>query len=142
MLYKIVKDGTVIDVAVSPLQCCKYGERSKLVLRCGENESPNGYISERTGYYYQVSGWPAFPDGTDSAGSVELIEIDQNEYDELLDALDAGDEIIDPDDPTPEPDTPGKTRVQQLEEQVAALQEANDMLTECILEMSEIIYGE
>lgn len=38
-----------------------------------------------------------------------------------------------PDDPEPTPSVP---------EQIAALQEQNDMLTECILEMSEIIYGE
>ena len=35
-----------------------------------------------------------------------------------------------------------KTNMEKLQEENAALQEANDMLIECILEMSEIIYGE
>lgn len=38
-------------------------------------------------------------------------------------------------EPTPEPPGPS------LEEQIEALQEQNQMLTDCILEMSEIVYG-
>lgn len=34
------------------------------------------------------------------------------------------------------------TEMEKLRDENTALQEANDMLTECILEMSEIIYGE
>jgi len=142
MLYKVVLNGVVIDVAASPLQVCKYVERSHMVLRCNEDEDPSGYISERTGQYYQVDGWTEFPSGTESGGQVTLIEIDTDTYDALIDELNAGEEIIDPDDIEPdEPDTPGKTRMQLLEEQVASLQESNDMLTECILEMSELVYG-
>lgn len=35
-----------------------------------------------------------------------------------------------------------KTIMEKLQDENTALREANDMLTECILEMSEIIYGE
>lgn len=42
-----------------------------------------------------------------------------------------------PPEPEPEPEpTPS------LEEQISELKEQNQMLTDCILEMSEIIYGE
>lgn len=42
-----------------------------------------------------------------------------------------------PPEPEPEPEpTPS------LEEQIAELKEQNQMLTDCILEMSEIVYGE
>lgn len=37
--------------------------------------------------------------------------------------------------------TPQKTETEQLREQLAELQEQNEMLTECVLEMSEIIYA-
>ena len=37
--------------------------------------------------------------------------------------------------------TPQKTETDLLREQLAELQEQNEMLTECVLEMSEIIYA-
>lgn len=47
-----------------------------------------------------------------------------------------GEWILDP-VPAPEPEE----SIDSLKEKLAALQEQNDMLTECIMEMSEIIYG-
>lgn len=44
--------------------------------------------------------------------------------------------ILDPTEPT-EPEE----SIDSLKEKIAALQEQNDMLIECVMEMSEIIYG-
>ena len=47
-----------------------------------------------------------------------------------------GEWILDP----PEPVEPEES-IDSLKEKIMELQEQNDMLTECIMEMSEIIYG-
>ena len=47
-----------------------------------------------------------------------------------------GEWILDP----PEPVEPEES-IESLKEKLLAMQEQNDMLTECIMEMSEIIYG-
>lgn len=55
-------------------------------------------------------------------------------------------EAIDPEDedpviPDPEPEEPPLTRA-ELTARVHELEEQNNMLVECILEMSEVVYGE
>lgn len=49
-----------------------------------------------------------------------------------------GEIIKNPDFVPPEPEPPEPS----LEEQITELKEQNQMLTDCILEMSEIVYGE
>lgn len=150
MYCKLTMEGAVIDVAVSPLACVRYSPRSGMVLRCGGNEGPNGILSERTGRYYQVEGWPAFPEEAEnSAGTVALTEIGETEYLELLAALNDGEtpddsslyEEQEADPSSQEEQTPKKTTAQILREEIGALREQNDMLMECLLEMSEIVYG-
>lgn len=47
-----------------------------------------------------------------------------------------GEWILDP----PEPEEPEES-IESLKEKLLAMQEQNDMLVECVMEMSEIIYG-
>lgn len=94
MYYRVMLDGEIID-ALESLNCCKYSYRSRAVLRCGEKNCPEGIISQRTGRYYQVDGWPEFPETVSgSGGTVQLVEIDADTYAALLQALDSGEEYV------------------------------------------------
>ncbi len=104
MFAKVVLDGRIIDV-FSEYNCCKYDKRSGMVLRCGVGDNPSGIISERTGEIYQVDGWPLFPDDNRSAGTVKIDYIEADEYEALVDALNADGPVIQPsEDPEIPPD--------------------------------------
>lgn len=106
MYYAILLNGTVID-SVSELACCKFSDRSGVVLRCDETDTPDGIISERTGLYYHVDGWPRFPDTvTDSGGTVELKEVDDTTYEALIEALNGEQAVNLPDPPADLPPNP------------------------------------
>jgi len=136
MYYKIVSNGTIVD-ASSGLSYVRWQEKNRLWLSC-EAQDANGILTSNGEAIYLLEGAAAM-DGYSYAMATEITEA---EYLVLREELDAGDEIVDPDQPDDqEPDTPSKTRLQLLEARVAELQEVNDMLTECLLEMSEIVYG-
>lgn len=104
--YKVTLDDTIID-ALTELDCCKYSPRSRMVLRCGADDNPEGIISTRTGLYYHVDGWAEFPEAvTGSGGTVTLIEIYEDAYESIVAALDAGSQYDDPEDD--DPDTGGE----------------------------------
>lgn len=129
--YKVNHDGTLID-AVTEESCCKYVERSRMVLFCTVDDAPQGIVSNRLAKYYHVDGWPEFPEAvTDSGGTVQLEEIGEAAYKELTATLDAGGDPSDPEDADPE--VPEGTdegdvltraqltaKVAELEEQLAA----------------------
>lgn len=87
--YKVTLDDTIIDV-LTELDRCKYSPRSRMVLRCGADDDPEGIISTRAGLYYHVDGWAEFPETvTGSGGTVTLEEIDEVSYlalDQVLDS--------------------------------------------------------
>lgn len=151
MFAKVVLDEKIIDVFEDlAMHCCKYNNRSGMVLRCGEDESPSGIISERTGEIYHVDGWPTFLGGYEPAGVVKIDWIEEAEYKELLLAIDETGTVPDPDDEVTEtPDDAPKilsrqaltAEVTRLAEQNAALMEQNEMLLGCLLEMSEAVYA-
>ena len=149
MFAKVILDGNVID-AFEELQYCKYDKRSRMVLRCTSSEIPSGIISERTGNVYHVDGWPTFGGNDEPAGTVKLDFIGEEEYKELLLALDETGTVPDPDDEVTEtPDDAPKilsrqaltAEVTRLAEQNAILVEQNEMLLGCLLEMSEMVYA-
>lgn len=143
MFAKVVLDEKIIDVFEDlAMHCCKYSKRSGMVLRCGDDESPSGIISERTGSIYQVEGWPTFPEDVEVAGTAKIDSIEEDEYKELLLALDETGTVPDPDDEEPlKPDAPKILSRQALTEQVELLTQQNAMLLECLLEMSEAVYA-
>ena len=134
MYYKIVSGGVIVD-ACDGLSYVRWQEKNHLWLTCDEPDADGIISSSGTDIYLLDTAEPM-----EGYSVASVTEITETEYITLREELDAGDTIIDPDGES-EPDTPAKTRLSQLEEQVASLQEVNDMLTECILEMSEIIYG-
>ena len=134
MYYKIISGGTVVDAAIG-LNYVRWQEKNSLWLTCGESDA-QGIVNSNGEDIYLLSG----ADPMDGYSYAAVAEITEEEYISIREELDAGAEIVDPGEPDTDPSS-AKTRLQQLEEQVAALQGVNDMLTECLLEMSEIVYG-
>ena len=135
MYYKIISDGYVVD-ACDGLNCVRWQAKNRVWLTCGEREA-EGVVSSDGGAIYLVREGLVM----EGYSNATYEAITPEEYAEIRAEIDAGREIIAPDEPEPEPDTPAKTRLQALEAAVDALTQENAMLTECILEMSEIIYG-
>ena len=135
MYYKIISGGQIVD-ACEGLRYVHWQEKNRLFLTCGEQDA-DGIVSTDGENVYLLEGSQQIGD----YAYASVTEIMKEEYDELRDELDSGAEIPD-DSGNDQPDSPAKTRLQLLEEQVAALEETNYLLTECLLEMSEIVYGE
>ena len=134
MYYKIISGGQIVD-ACEWLNYVRWQEKNRLLLTCSESEA-DGIVSSDGANVYLLEGAAQIGDYP----TATITEITKEEYDELRDELDSGAEIPD-DSGNEEPDTPAKTRLQALEETVAELTETNFMLVECLLEMSEIVYG-
>lgn len=89
MYYKITLGENIIDVFTEP-EYVKYSSRAKTVLRQPKAQDAEGIISQRTGRYYHVEGWPEFPEAvTNSGGTVILEEIDETSYRALVQMLDS-----------------------------------------------------
>lgn len=132
MYYKIIKGGLIVD-ACEKLNYVRWQSKNGLFLSC-DQENADGVLSSRGDDIYLMRDI-----GNGQAEYATCVEITKEEYDALREELDAGEIIEYQNGGT---DTPAKTRMQALEDRVAELTEANSMLTECLLEMSQIVYGE
>lgn len=79
MYYKVLKDNRVIDV-LDHLAFVKYQNKHNIMVRCDESEA-QGIISSDNNNIWHVLGLYAIP--VEGYDSVELIEIDQYEYQQL-----------------------------------------------------------
>lgn len=114
-MYKAFIGNTVVD-ALEHLQCVRFFSGIG-VTRCGAGDAPQGIISYDGGQIYHVEGWPEFPEG--EYETVQLLEIDTDEYYEIREALDSGLGVpVEPE--TPEQEAP-KTTAQVLQEQIESL---------------------
>ena len=146
MYYKVIFNDAIIDVAESPLDCCRYVPASQMVIGCLYGPEAMGIICERSGKYYQVEGWKEFPPEAERiAGSVTLEEIDEATYLQLKNVLDddsaPGDtslyeEIIAEDVPPNEGAPIVKTTAQLLREEIEMLKEQNKKLAKVITDLS------
>ena len=140
MLYiKItdVQDGTVLAAeALSEPVFVMWQEKNKIPIRCSEHKA-QGIVSEDGSIIYQLAGKAAMP--TAESG-MEAATIDEWEYEEIIERLDPPEPEPQPDpEPEPEPDVPMTPAQMRLK--IKEQGESIDMLTECILEMSEAVYG-
>ena len=120
-MYKILKDGTVVDVA-EDLPCVRMSPMG--LLLCRRDESPQGIISSDGEEIWHVSGWADFPEGRE-ADTVTLEEFfDAASYDRLRAEL-AGAVDLTPEE-TPEP--AAKTIGEILDEQNAKIAELSRQL--------------
>lgn len=134
MFYKIISGGYIVD-ACNGLSCVRWQEKNKIFVSCAEQYA-EGFVSSDGKKIFLL---PSAPErlGLDRG---EPVEIDEETYHELVQELiDKGIIIIDDEDEPEDPDEP--VPKSQLLQRVELLEEQNQMLVECILEMSEVVYG-
>lgn len=105
--------------------------RNNKLIRCSERLA-QGILDVTGSTIYQLSERPLLPDAPDRTAVI----ITQAEYDEL--SQDYPEPNPQPDDP--ERDDPPLT-VGEMRAKLAEQEATISMLTECLLEMSEIVYG-
>lgn len=147
--YKVKQGNTITDALANP-KYIVYQQGNDLCV-IGKESEAFGVLSRDASTIYAVEGLRAAPDK--GYPLVRLEQIDQTEYDELIDELDGGGEVPDP-EPAPDPDDPETVmsyaelcqKVLTLEAQnadlIAAKEELtaqNELLTGCVLELSEIV---
>lgn len=79
MYYKVLKDGKVIDV-LDHLSFVKYQIRHEIMIACSQDEA-QAIISSDGEYVWHVVGLYNIP--TEGYDTVELVEIDKYEYEQL-----------------------------------------------------------
>lgn len=152
--YKVISNGIVIDANFVFL---KWQKKNKVMLGCDISEA-NFIQSSDQSKVWRVA-WLNPVDG--EAGTyetVEAVEISQDEYLSIREALDEGTEVVEPDPVEPEPDDTGneekptepeetvmsvaemRRKIVDLETALQEQTERNDFLEGCLLEMSEIVY--
>ena len=83
MYYKVIGDGTILDVLLMP-QYVTYQERNKLIVLCKRNDA-RGILSTDGSTVWHVIGWKEIP--LPNVISVHLIEINEEEYEILKSAI-------------------------------------------------------
>ena len=91
MFYKVIYDKTVIDV-LNGLIYILYQPLNNIYLICGANDSPCGIQSSTQETFYHLEGMNEFPNS--DFKTVKLVEIDEEEYEILKEALGLNEEII------------------------------------------------
>lgn len=147
--YKIIRDGEAVDAAHTFL---RWDTRHTCLMAC-EPEAAS-YVQSYDGEHVYRVGWlNPLPEGAPVYETVECKIIDEQEYEDLRAVMDEGETVpepVEPEDggevtpPEPEPDVEPEDRpmtVREMREKIAAQEEQIAMLTDCILEMSEIVYG-
>ena len=150
MFYKIMQGNTVID-AIAGVQYVVFQERNRLNI-IGKKAEAFGIMSSDMSTIWHVEGLAEIPAGSEYQ-TVVMVEITEEEYDTLREQLTAGDVIEDPEEEqqpdegeTEEPEvvmspTEMRLRINELTATVEALTAEKDMLMECVLEMSAVIYA-
>lgn len=150
MFYKIMQGNTVID-AIAGVQYVVFQERNRLNI-IGKKAEAFGIMSSDMSTIWHVDGLAEIPAGSEYQ-TVAMVEITEEEYDALREQLAAGDVVEDPEEEqqpdegtTEEPEvvmspTEMRLRINELTTTVEALTAEKDMLMECVLEMSAVVYA-
>lgn len=150
MFYKIMQGNTVID-AIAGVQYVVFQERNRLNI-IGKKAEAFGIMSSDMSTIWHVEGLADIPVGSEYQ-TVTMVEITEEEYDTLREQLTAGDVVEDPEEEqqpdegtTEEPEvvmspTEMRLRINELTATVEALTAEKDMLMECVLEMSAVVYA-
>lgn len=151
--YKIIRDGCVVDANNVFL---KWQEKHKTLMVC-QPEDGQFIQSGDQSEVYRVSWLNPAPESVGSQYDyIDAKEIDQEEYERLREILDEGEQPMESepeqppvvedeqeqiaDDPVMGIDEMRRALV-EVRQQNKELLEQNEMLTGCLLEISEIIYG-
>lgn len=129
-MYKVIYDKMIIDV-IKKVKYCKYIKNANRTILC-DKTSANCIVSSDGSQVYHIKGTLAMPN---TYKSVQIVEIDKDEYDYLC-SLTINENPIPVNQEDDELDDPIA-----LKQKVIELQNQVEMLTSCILEMSENIYS-
>ncbi len=139
--FKIVADhDNVIGVIAFELPSfIKWQERNRRLVRCPKEEA-QGIVSDADNNTIYRLNNQQIP-GVENDGLLSAVSISQAEYEEY----EATHRQEDPEDLTPEipEDTPEEeilTRA-ELTQKIKELETQNEFLQDCLLEMSEVVYG-
>ena len=128
-MYKIIYQNMIIDV-MNKIKYCKYIKLANRTLLC-DKTSANCIVSSDGSQVYHIKGTLEVPT---NYKSVEIVEIDKEEYDYLCSLTVQENPIpVDLDNSLDDPIV--------LKQRVSELQNEVNMLTECIIEMSTILYS-
>lgn len=151
MFYKVILNGMVVDIQTE-LRYVYWQEANKLMIMCSE-EMANGILSSDGSVIWHVEGFPEFPEGLCQTVIVEEIEEDEYlRWKERLETVATVTEETTEESPAEDESTEeSKSKdylsiqdmltIQELTDKVAKLEKENELLSECLLEMSEKVYA-
>lgn len=148
--YKIILHNEIIGVGN---KFTYWNDKLQRYIYCDINKGV--YIQNEIDYNFYYTDWlNPIPSGAPEATEVMAIMISAEEYDEIYEQLHDGEEVpytppsiqptpVPDSEPTPEP-VPVETpmTIQQMRDKIIEQGQMIDMLTECLLEVSEVIYEE
>lgn len=141
--FKVKQNNTVIDVLADP-NYIVYQQGNDLCV-IGKQTEAFGVLSSDASVIYAVEGLRIAPNkGYDV---VSLEQIDKTEYDELKALLDENKSVVDDDQQqdNQQEEVMSMSELRQtvltLKAQNEELAARNELLTECVLELSEIVYA-
>lgn len=143
--FKIILDGSVIGAGCNFM---RYYPRTQGFAYCDMEvaECAKDVVSELK--YHD--GWlKRSPVEAGTVPEARVVLIEQAEYDDLIEQLMDGETVPEPvepepeptPEPEPEPEPERRMTVQEMREKITEQASTIEMLTECLLEMSEIVYG-
>ena len=138
--YKVIFGGFVIDV-LDGLNYVKQSARNLGITGTGDAQEAMGILSSDSSEIWHLDGLRDFLSGSYQTVNVE--EIEEAEYLQLREKLDAYQKVED--DSEPEPDDEADERTHEakpdLVSTVKGLCASVQELEACILEMSEVVYA-
>ena len=151
MFYKVILNGMVVDIQTELRYVC-WQEANKLMIMCSE-EMANGILSSDSSVIWHVEGFPEFTDGLCQTVIVE--EIEEDEYLRWKERLETA--TTETEEATEESPAENATAeesaskaylsiqdmltIQELMDKVEKVEKENELLSECLLEMSEKVYA-
>lgn len=141
--YKLVSGDEVVDAICAEDANWIVENPTNYSLYSGPESLAWGIESTDATTTWHIWGKPVFHKFPDYE-TVTLVEVEESDYEEIIAEIIAGripEKMIDPEEVPSGPEDNAKTKIAALEEKIAQLLEENEMLVECILEMSEIVYG-
>lgn len=141
--FKVIQDDKVVDAGFSFIKENKNG----IQLYCEPDEAELVQSYNELKYYhtYWLLSVKTYPDYEEA----DVVMIGETEYNDIIAYLDDGEEVpIEPEKPDPEPEPKPEPEpedkpmtIAEMREKITEQENTITMLTECILEMSEIVYS-
>lgn len=143
--YKLIHGEEIVDAIIAEEAVWIHENPRTSWMYSGEQDGAKGVVSSDRKDTWHLAGTYPFAEFPDLV-TVELVETTEEDYLDTIAQIEAGrvqdDDYPDAEEPSEEPVSPeAKTKVSALEERIDELAAMNEMLIECILEISEIIYG-